>query len=531
MIACFFILQIPPYALHLKKRIPITKKGVFHFKDLTGDGVNETILQRSYYGAVPTLRLSAKDHFISEIKLDGDWINGESLYFHDLDMDGIMELFAFNISHDFLILSLCSTDKILSKYSIIKLDPKYTSEDFSVAVAGIYRDQIYFSVNAGFSLQPRAIFRVNLKTGLVSNTKERGAIVTKPFLFDLDKNGIPEIITRSFAPTNIHHDVPYSDSSAWLMVFDLDLNLFFPAVRYPVNHGQTDVYPIMTDTNNLLAVSYTFSDLKRPIKRISLYNEAGYELANRRSQFSKTLMPLNGSLYTIDHSNDRICEVNKELQSVALVQEQANLTSSGILTNDFFADEQLEVAMISDSTFVVYTDNLRSDYRHELQAQIRQIQWSSGSFFVYTDFEILEIQIEGNPWHAWKFPIILGIAGLSFLLLRVRNSVDFTVFNSQKENIKVFHRDIYYLEADGYATKIYTVDHQPLVCSKNMAAVISMIPTHQFVKTHRSFYVKKKLITAINKSARELVLKTPTGTYQVSVSKKNIPKIEALLAR
>ncbi|MEM7299374.1 MAG: hypothetical protein AAF391_14045, partial [Bacteroidota bacterium] len=204
--AGFLILIIKSHHLTLKREIPSPTNGSFYFNDLTGDGSNEMIFKKSYYERIPTLRIQGKDNLLlNEVKLEGDWAEGQPLFFTDITTDGVKEIFAFTIIDDSLMLSVCSMDRVLSQFFITQLDLDHTSRDYDVSTAGVWGKYFYFCLNAGYSLKPRAVYRINLQTGLLKRTIMEGAIIKNPFFFDLNKDGDPEIVTRSFAPTNIHY--------------------------------------------------------------------------------------------------------------------------------------------------------------------------------------------------------------------------------------------------------------------------------------------------------------------------------------
>lgn len=547
IIGVYFIFQIKEAKLSLLDEARTPQEERLYFHDLNNDGVIEEVRLKNYYGTVSTIHINSSNRFMSEIKVDGLWMKTQPLHVHDLDQDGTSELLAFTVRNDSLILSICDLHKAVNQFPIFQLSTKYSYSDYNVTVGGVYNNHFYFSVTAGYSLTPRAVYSVNLADGNLKRTKEGGAVIKDPYFFDLDLDGRHEIVTRSFAPENIHHEVAYTDSSAWLMVFDKDLNLSFPPRRFTRNKGEIMVHPVRTDSGNFLAVSYYSAKVSNTGNSISLINKNGQVVVEKSNDSIQILFQLNDALYAID--NDKaIYRVDNQLKKLHLQLQNIVWPNSKILMGNFFdGDEEDEMAYTQGHSLFVFNKDLSSKYSYQFSNPVLSLDSTAGTLYVNTKPASYRLTMKKNQWYGLRIPlaictIILTILSGRWMVglhrkarsLKVNTTAlsrDFVIFNSMKETFKVSYSDIFYLEADGKYTKVYTTDHSPLTSYKNLGEIRSDLPENLFMRTHRSVIVNKQRIKGINKIARMVILATDDKDVLVRVSKKNISLVEHWLSR
>ncbi len=545
IVAEYFIFKIQSAKFIVVHEAKTPQEERLYFHDLNQDGVTEEIRLRDYYGTVSTIHVNSNDHFMSEIKVDGLWIKTQPLHFHDLDRDGISELLAFTYKNDSLLLSICDLHQPLRQFPIFKLSNEYPNEDYGVTLGGVYNNYFYFSVTAGYSITPRAVYKVNLSDGNLKKTIDGGAVIKEPYFFDLDMDGKPEIVTRSFAPSNIHYDVAYTDSSAWLMVFDEDLNFYFPPRRFTRNKGEIMVYPVKTDSNNFLAVSYYTAQESYPKNSISLINKNGQVVKERITDSIKILFQLNDALIAIDQTR-AIHKIDHQFETLQSQFGNIEWPNSRIFIGDFFGDDDDEMAYTTGHSLIVFNKNLSRKYVHQFNNPVVSLNISSGALHVNTQPASYRLTMEVNKWFAWRIPLAIGTIILIMLSGRwmvdlhkkaqglksstTTLSKDFVIFNSMKETFKVSYSDIFYLEADGKYTKVFTTDHSPLTSYKNLGEIRSELPENLFMLTHRSFIVNKHRIKGIHKVSRKVIIETNHDDVMVRVSKKNISLVERWLS-
>lgn len=116
-------------------------------------------------------------------------------------------------------------------------------------------------------------------------------------------------------------------------------------------------------------------------------------------------------------------------------------------------------------------------------------------------------------------------------LLQSQSNVSTTerivVKNGGKIRIILLHEILYLQAADDYV-KIYTKEGSFLK-NKTMAFYETALPSHQFVRTHRSFIVNVQEITRIDPYEKESYLAILKSGAKIPVSKTGYAKLKAIL--
>ncbi len=95
--------------------------------------------------------------------------------------------------------------------------------------------------------------------------------------------------------------------------------------------------------------------------------------------------------------------------------------------------------------------------------------------------------------------------------------------------IKIIHlHEILYLEAADDYVKIYTKEGSFLK-NKTMGFFETTLPTHQFVRTHRSYIINVQEITRIDPYEKESYLAILKSGAKIPVSKSGYGKLKTVL--
>ncbi|WP_163381109.1 LytR/AlgR family response regulator transcription factor [Cyclobacterium sp. SYSU L10401] len=84
---------------------------------------------------------------------------------------------------------------------------------------------------------------------------------------------------------------------------------------------------------------------------------------------------------------------------------------------------------------------------------------------------------------------------------------DSIFIRNQNKLVKIFYDDIFYMEAERNYAKIYTKEHTVLVVCP-LKVLANKLPTHRFIRIHRSFLVNIAKIEAVGDSFLEINKKT-----------------------
>ncbi|WP_425389538.1 LytR/AlgR family response regulator transcription factor [Ekhidna sp.] len=511
------------------------------YDDLDGDGEKEEVLIKDYDNIYTVLNIGSTNGFVSDLKIEGKIKSPGAILFHDLDSDGIKEILTITRHLDTLRLNYSDLYSVKETHDIISVDPNFSLEnyDYLIDFAGVYNKQIIFSINAGYPLTPRAIYSFKWDTKEINRTEDPGSLLLNPYLFDLDKDGIPEIITRSFAPENIHYPVPYSDSSSWLRVFDLHLDHFFEPIEYPHRTSKIRVNPIRTDSSNFLAVSAKYGRSKDINPSISLINESGEIIRERESVDIIDLFQYHKNLYTYNYGTKSFARLNDNLEEDQLVitteviPNPKDLPAQNFKPNDAF----FYVSSRSNVLSVVSND-LDMEAIYELSEPILETSYDGNKIYALTsDKRYLfsyERQSNKTGWLIFSGLILLQ-AGLVLWKGRKKKGEkkdkDFIIFKTGDERLKVKFDDIEYLEAAGgpYTNVYLSTQERPLLIVKNIGAIEKELP-ERFVRISRKHVVEKDKVISINSKTKTVTLLSSFGEMELSISKDRVTSFQATVS-
>ena len=102
-----------------------------------------------------------------------------------------------------------------------------------------------------------------------------------------------------------------------------------------------------------------------------------------------------------------------------------------------------------------------------------------------------------------------------------REKEKFVYFNVNKTHHKVYFKDNLYLESLKDYVRVH-MNESNLVVKGNLGTILKLLPSDQFIRTHRSFAVPFEQLTAYNQSHVHIgTIKIPIGvSYREEVSKK-----------
>ena len=156
------------------------------------------------------------------------------IQFFDLTNDNVDELIVWSQGRDSLFLSIIDITKPDSKHiynSFVLSGPvpnNHKNWDISRIVAGYSDDRpgsIYFAIYSGYSHKPRGIFEFNMEEKKVVNQFLFNAAFNDFTMFDLNDDGVEELIICTTATDNFPDSVKYSDAFSWLFILNQNLDL------------------------------------------------------------------------------------------------------------------------------------------------------------------------------------------------------------------------------------------------------------------------------------------------------------------
>jgi hypothetical protein len=191
-------------------------------------------------------------------------------------------------------------------------------------------DELYFGLGTGFGLEPRRQCYIDLVSKEVLRSEFTGVIPVQARMADADGDAAPEIFGHIAASGNYRTRVPYSDSSAWLMVFNEHLEFEFQPVEFRGFSNYIYVNAFKDDSLRYYLVNLIRGGVDTTVteSRIMLFSTEGKLLKYRPNSDFDDSPDLK--LYVMKHKqkdriylyNEGFTELNSELKELRKVDLQ-----------------------------------------------------------------------------------------------------------------------------------------------------------------------------------------------------------------
>jgi hypothetical protein len=360
---------------------PVVKSSSVNvYEDLNSDTISEII--RSGKGTpyfnilVLDNNMRVYDQWNFQDSMDNDMFD---FFFGNFDHDRFKEIYAFTYKEDSLFLNINEFfDKPGTKLDRIYLtniriiNKKVTS---MIRPAGFFdtngdgKDELFFSIQTGFGVDPRHLYSYDIVNNILKHSQTTGMIPQFPKMVDADGDGRPEIFGLMGASGNSKTWYPYSDWSAWFMVFNDSLKFEFPPVEFP---GITNVLEIEPYTKNKFksyAVSYNTGAADTTVlkPRLMLFSLDGKKIREHLfsdyglSTFTYMAVMKNKNTDRIYLLGKEFIEVNDQLLVVNRVKSPFTTFVSNIYFEDVDFDGEKEMILyaVNEEKIVIYNSALR----------------------------------------------------------------------------------------------------------------------------------------------------------------------------
>jgi len=218
-------------------------KGLKVYEDLNGDSISEAIMTRVERPFNPVIVVNNEAQIYDQWNIPDTLIESISnLYFGDFDHNGLKEIYIFSLKEDSVFLNVNEffkpTGLHINRKFITKIQLVNGINVSTVYFCGFFdnngdgKDELYFGFDSGYGREPRRIFCFDLVQQKLTVSPFTGNIPFDYQMEDMDGDLLPEIFGNMTAPGNYKTNVPFSDSSTWLMVFDDKLNFKFPPIQF-----------------------------------------------------------------------------------------------------------------------------------------------------------------------------------------------------------------------------------------------------------------------------------------------------------
>ncbi len=374
------------YKMETLETLRVPPDNYRYYYDLNGDGISEML--NIYYNASENLSISISNitsATINQFNLPGRLIElGPTLDLHDIDFNGIVDVFVCTEKNDSLFLTIIDDlyghPTTTKKYFLDKINQFNDNGDYLYSPGGITdlnRDgspEYVMGINGGHSLQPRRVYAIDYKNDTVLKSPLSGAAVVSLNFFDLDNDGSDEILLNTVAPENFKTHIPYRDSISWLMVLDKSLRFYRPPLKLNGPPSRVSIEPFQQEGKNYLMVYHKYNESDDYHAIMAIYDDSLHMIKSntvhgqKKSATHMYRIPGRFDLQDIKFlNNNGIYTYNFNLESTDSLFNESYFDYNTAQVLDVDADGENEYVFRSLEKIYVF----RSDFRESASLAIQ----------------------------------------------------------------------------------------------------------------------------------------------------------------
>ncbi|MBI9038647.1 MAG: histidine kinase [Bacteroidales bacterium] len=418
-----------------------------YFYDFDKDGISERCYICSNTIGNAAIKITRDDHsIIDQYNFDTKLIKELSkAFFGDYDNNGLSEVYFFSMEDDSVFLNAVEPlgcGYLLKNNFITTINKVDDKLDFRIRMAKLIDldnnglKDFVFKIHACFSLQPRAIYKFDIKTKCIERTPEAGSMISIYSVEDINDDGYLELFGTSNTTGNLPTTFPYHDSSVWFMVIDHNLDFFFEPVEFSEYGARLALRPLKSNKSNRIIALYDYYGKKNIKSKLLLYNEKG-ELIKKKTLYKPTknkyfslekiiwnkdpyvyLFSKDGTIYNVSSDLDYDIVYNGEYISDYIYMK-------GDFDNDGFdealflrkRESKIQIARFNFDQVDSYDFNLKSE--KEPIISFKQNGENLPNIAIQIENKLSLFEYSFNNWYYLKVPYYVFIYILSLLLVYI----------------------------------------------------------------------------------------------------------------
>jgi two-component sensor histidine kinase len=442
-VTILFIFFLPD--VFQKYKTEIVERGIIHkkdgfeyFADLNGDGASEQIvLFNNTEGRTSIKILDYNGLIIDHFYFSGEIIyNSSSLVTDIFNSSSQTGIFLMTRSNDSILLhGVCGgrSNKILFRDQFITTLSEQNGK-FDYSIVGMYlydldrngTKEIVSGILAGFQVQPRLLYVYDIGSGRIVKTPPMANFQSICDTADLNGDGFPELLASSYAIDNNEgrRELPYDDNSAWLTVYDRNLNFLFPPKQFKGKYIQLSLQSLISAGKPRLVVLYTTLVPGTGLPKLMMFDVSGKFLKERiladkpnETNYNLILSKDFPGRILLISGNGLVQEFDSGLNVVSQKQIKGLTTSSG-LRLDIDGDGQQEFFFYGSkgSPFIVtradfsYPVAISHAFDYErINLSVKMMPGKSTQLFVQGGNKYILCSYGRNPMFYLKYPVFIAV--------------------------------------------------------------------------------------------------------------------------
>ncbi|MCF8358244.1 MAG: histidine kinase [Prolixibacteraceae bacterium] len=416
----------------VKNGVPVKN----YIVDLDSDGKCERVESFVLNGPPKTFSFqffSDDGGMVDQVNWPGQFNNDtKKLFFADANNDGHKEIYSFLFENDSLYLQWVQLTPEIGNVNRLPLCPVYTYRDslYSYSFGNIHcidlendgKNELIIPVTGGFSIIPRQFFKVDIENRQVTSSIITGCANTKIQFFDLENDGVLEIIADGeVPPIRKEYDLPCNEPAPYLRVLNHELKDIIAPVKFPSGiTSSTRTFPVVINGQPFLNTFFFSRSAECPSFRGYRFDITGNKvdslvIENVERDIYKWVFKNEKGNFITNVSASGFVEINSNLEIVKELKvkdginysyySQADINEDGIM--EYFLEDRISKCLF------VFTDQMKRKYEIPVKNQLFPdndlIKLSKNRFYTAGEKSYTIWTFKKNPFFWLRFPVYLAI--------------------------------------------------------------------------------------------------------------------------
>lgn len=459
--------NFPKYEITLINQEIISNSKRVFFNDIDGDGKSEKfVLMIGEFGNASYILYNGDGALVDRFNLTTKFSLYRNAWFQDANKNGTKEFYILTKSNDSIFLNIhehLNENKVFqNKIFVDKIgEHKGTFNFSSIGVNNYFSngnttEEIIFSINVGYGLHPRSLYKYNSLTKKVLKSQHLTNTIGIKTVIDLNDDGKNEYLINSSATSN-NLDTLFSkrsDYSTWLTVLDNDLKYLFTPIEIKSKGRLKSIYFNEEEETSLI---YLFQSLDKKesskIIKVNLHGEITKEVLLNGDSY-RTILKINNQTFTVyNFLNGHLSFYDNNLNLIKTEKIKENL--GFIFYYDIDRDNKKELIAISpiENKLYIYRNDLKSYIKTDRPIDfvkgfgINEVSLNEHHFFFSHNNKISHYKYGKNKYYIFKYLsyvlLYILVLGVVYLIIRgqefrekKKRSIEKEILDLQLKNIK-----------------------------------------------------------------------------------------------
>jgi len=434
---------------------------VYYFADLDKDNESEKIIFDLGDTEQTKILIQKQDQVFEQFNIKHLPAAGKFYYSGDYNSDGFSECFVFTSNDDSIFLTvfdplLSKEYIILNRFIDIQGKANQSGNKPNIKPISLIRNyqsnqlDFIFMITAGFSKEPRRVYRYIIDSDSLIKSPESGACIIGGQVIDINDDSIPEIILNQQSTGNTGFDKPYTDQYGWLMVLNMNMEFEFPPVRFMKYPSTINVVPLDFNGKIRLGVFNNYYGTDTIKSAFYLYDNHGNLLSRKtvdgfEHAYARTIANKNdgySTFYFLKGLNGEIEKIDRDFSTIEKYKTQllGSCLPFAIIDADmdgkdeyFYQGGEHESVLIIRNDFS-YCITLPINIEPRITA-VSQVLIKDNKPLVYLQLgkKGTFIRYSKNPVYILKYPLYLILYLATFLLILLIFRLQRYRINTKKE--------------------------------------------------------------------------------------------------